>query len=1072
MSQDSIPATPDSSTDPATETPATTSPLFTREEIDRIKANRAAVAEHFAARRDRAEAWVSLLEWLEDDVITPLTARWKAPFQPGWEKSSGTDWDGLRAALTETEINAGLVLGPSRRVAFDADNLAGTEALLAAGHHIHHVSPGSRHPDHDHAGGCTALHRLPAWVPDVRLTGPTTAVQLANGGKIDVLAGNHQVVLPLSVVQYEELDGFSGRYMTASEAGLVPEERDGWAIEASGVDLILPLWALSEELLAYAPDGAVTPEALAVPAGLEALAGTISVWKEEERTYDPADRDELTEKIDGLDLLSLIEEAGVEGQRRGLWSGEHSGCELWLRHGSNADYSLVVHNGCHMGYVVMVFTTGIPTLPAGGHSRLDAYIGLTERSKSDRGAVMKQLGLTSGQYHQFTCLSDWQYDKAERFEAIAASGEFPATGEVLTNRDGVQLRDDTAEFWLEKARLAAEQGRIIRASFGGGGGATTGQPVETHATGAAWGSPAAGGVYPAQPAAPASEPQPAQRATPPQNPVPPQMQAAPTQGEQQDPLDVEAVPLPGESTPGAAMDVDDAIEGELVDGVDSAELEKVVRDLRGKIVVIEKMMRDLTPCTRRIYDYAESQGVYPHGLTCALLGRAMAGVPPNVVLPPRNGNCSHKVLGSGVNIFTSNVAVSSAGKGETENAAEAAIPLPLGVAAVGMGTSEYWSKQLRGVVDGKPQIKTTSLYAVVDEMDALNAYLSQPGNKMPGWLTSTYQNGYGGQGTSDEKNSASLPKHGSRIGVHINSQFEKMAVLSAHDAIGAEARFILGNAGIVDEGDQGPLFGITVPPVMADQSNQPWYNPGHVADPPAACQQSQATQAAIIAAGGAPTIGGPNSHRTEDGEEMPGHRGFDDAAPIWIPLPPKAQAAVKEARRISAALAKDPTLALKQKISAHRLMVRLHAMVGFAVLDGLWQPTDAHWDAADLLVHGSDLVAEACRAYIKLRSITTALDEGGLKGAFLAGSKAAEVAITGAGVESAMLGIVSRLQKAGGSAKPRDIRNGVKGKYGGLSKPQQRHMRQAFAKLEQAKQIYLAADGTWNLGQPPAGVAA
>ncbi|MBN7461896.1 bifunctional DNA primase/polymerase [Mycobacteroides abscessus subsp. abscessus] len=1056
---------------PDTTDPTTTNPLFTREEIDRIKANRAAVAEHFAARRDRAEAWVSLLEWLEDDVITPLTARWKTPFQPGWEKSGSTDWDGLRAALTESEINAGLVLGPSRRVAFDADNAAGTEALLAAGHHIHHVSPGSRHPDHDHAGGCTALHRLPSWVPDVRLTGPTTAVLLDNGGKFDVLAGNHQVVLPLSVVQYEELDGFSGRYMTASEAGLVPEERDGWAIEASGVDLILPLWALSEELLAYAPEGEVTPEALAVPAGLEALAGTISIWAETERTYDPADRDELTEKIDDLDLLSLLEEAGVEGQRRGLWSGEHSGCELWLRHGSNNSYSLVVHNGCHMGYVVMVFTTGIPTLPAGGHSRLDAYIGLLELDiATHRGSVMNRLGLIK---RPSGGLVEGYERDAERYEHAAETGDFSAVAEKVMTPDGT-IRLDAAAYCLEQARLAREQARIIQASFTGV--VATGQPVETHSTGAAWGSPAAGGVYPAQQAAPATaaaDPEPVQvPTTAPQNPVPPQMQAAPTPGEQQEPLDVQEVPLPGQAAPGAEMDVDDAIEGELVGGVDTDELEKVVRDLRGKIVVIETMMRDLTPGTRRIHDYAESQGVYPHGLTCALLGRAMAGVPPNVVLPPRNGNCSHKVLGSGVNIFTSNVAVSSAGKGETENAAEAAIPLPLGVAAVGVGTSEYWSKQLRGVVDGKPQIKTTSLYAVVDEMDTLNAYLSQPGNKMPGWLTSTYQNGYGGQGTSDEKNSASLPKHGSRIGIHINSQFEKMAVLSAHDAIGAEARFILGNAGIVDEGDEGPLFGITVPPVMADQSSQPWYNPGHVADPPAACQQSQATQAAIIAAGGAPTISGLNSHRAEDGEEVAGHRGFDDAAPIWIPLPPKAQAAVKEARRVSAALAKDPTLALKQKVSAHRLMVRLHAMVGFAVIDGLWQPTDDHWDAADLLVHGSDLVAEACRAYIKLKNLTAQFEAGEEKGAMYAGSKAAEVAITGAGVESAMLGILDRLQRAGGSAKPRDIRNGVKGRFGGLSKGQQRHMRQAFAKLEQAKQIYLATDGSWNLGQPPAAVAA
>lgn len=1049
MSQDSIPATPDSSTAPATETPATTSPLFTREEIARIKANRTAVAEHFAARRDRAEAWVSLLEWLEDDVITPLTARWKAPFQPGWEKSSSTDWDGLRAALAETEINAGLVLGPSRRVAFDADNLAGTEALLAAGHHIHHVSPGSRHPDHDHAGGCTALHRLPSWVPDVRLTGPTTAVQLANGGKIDVLAGNHQVVLPLSVVQYEELDGFSGRYMTASEAGLVPEERDGWEIEAGGEDLILPLWALSEELLAYAPEGAVTPEAMTVPAGLEALAGTISVWKEEERTYDPGDRDELTEKIDGLDLLSLIEEAGVEGQRRGLWSGEHSGCELWLRKGSSAGYSLVVHNGCHMGYVVMVFTTGIPTLPAGGHSRLDAYIGLTERSKSDRGSVMAKLGLIKPRV--FGGLVDGMWDMAERYEHAAETEDFSAVAEMVTTADGT-IRPDAAVYCLEKARLERERARIIQAAFGGP--VATGQPVETHTTGMAWGAP----VPPI--------PQP-------QNPVPPQMQAAPTPGEQQDPLDAETVELPDEAPTHMAPAVDDAIDGELVGETDkAAAARKIFRELRPAIKEIERQMAELTPGLKRCANFAESRGIYMHGFVGGILPPLLSDVPPNVMYPPLSNIRTSKSEGQGINAFGIPIGPSSSGKTVTAGAAKAAIPLKEGVVVTRNGTSESWSKKLRGrTKDGEDFIRATSLLIDIDEVNKFNVELERIGSKTAGWIAETWQGTGGGQDTSEEKNAAVLPDHGSRVGIRVNAQPGLMGTLLDLAEQGAGHRFYKCLVGLVPKEELGDLFGIAVPAVMADQSRQPWYSALPVGYPPARCQQpTEAAAAAVAAAGPVPP---PQIHGVGEKEaKQLGVPGYDNEAPIWIELPETAKADMEAGLQVARDRGADWGTAMDQDaeglVTGHRVTMQKNIAFCFAVLDGEHNPNDAHWEAAGLFLTGSDLVMQACIAYLELRGEADAFRAGHLKGVGFAASRAAETTVTNRGTRSSMAAIIKRLQICGGSAFPGHLKAGSDGKkglpkFGSMSQSQRDHAEQAAEILYKAGNLRFEMDGRWTL---------
>ncbi|MBF6387112.1 bifunctional DNA primase/polymerase [Nocardia farcinica] len=399
---------------------------FSPEELARVAANGAALADAHAARESEIDMWLERLSNAEA-VLMPLTVAGKRPVESAWQQTAATDWDAIEEHIRRGG-NIGAHLGASRWVAWDGDNAAATAAMLDVGFDLFTVSAGSRNPAHNHAGGAHVLWRLPSWVPLVRLTGPTKAVVLDGGASIDVLAGNHQVAVPPSVVVIKEPVHYVGTYATASEAGYCEPDRDGWlkvAATDDGVLPELPLWALSEELLAYAPEGTEVGEP---PAGWEPMAGTVTVWREAEaRVREPGDSDDaLTAAVDRLDLLSMLEAAGIAGERVGFDSC--GPCETWLREGSDAEKSITVHDCGQHGARVQVWTTAFADLPQGGHSRLDAYAGLAGR---ERGAVMKELGLVQ-EKRLIAVDSDSLEAAAAELEAAAAAGvttvAVPTTG--------------------------------------------------------------------------------------------------------------------------------------------------------------------------------------------------------------------------------------------------------------------------------------------------------------------------------------------------------------------------------------------------------------------------------------------------------------------------------------------------------------------------------------------------------------------------------------------------------------------------------------------------------------------
>ncbi|KXP08703.1 bifunctional DNA primase/polymerase [Tsukamurella pseudospumae] len=991
--------------------------------------------------------------------LVKLRAGAKHPVGAGWNDPAVTPALTAEEAIEHVANGGGLgvLLGPSRLIVVDAENAAATVALKAAGlrpvlRTAKGMSPVSADPRVDKRGGSHIWCQYGEDFDTSRLQNLNQR-KIGDGGLVDVLAapGSMAVVPPTALI-----------------------EAAGWWYTADGNHTV---W--SGEPLDAPPDW-LLDAAVECPAGLESIHGGLTPVVRGARGAEQTEASaELSSEIDAVPWSAIMElDPRIED-----WGDRDPSCGDIEIHWNGADHrrSAWMHE-CERGnYVHIVSGTMLAALGIDGKEATLSKLQLACRL---RGVETTGAGFRSTAEHfgiampsKFGDFADTMDEAAERYEDRAddpeqctgtavepdpdAEPEFvclnPLTRRVNAWRKVTADRD----YWLRQASQCRR--------------------VAAHLRSRAQATPQGGETYLTEPVIGAVPPQPIQQ---PAEVVPPAATATEAPGVI---VDAETVEVPGQAEPasGTELDPDDAIEGELVGGVDTVELEKEIRDLRGKIVEIEDRMLALgVPAVQRIWDLAESEGVYPHGLACAILPRAVSGIPPNVLLPARNRSTEEKVMGQGVNIYAVNVAVSSAGKGETENAADAAIPLRQGVKRLGLGTAEYYAKELRGVDDGKTVIHTTSILNVIDEMDQLNAYLSQPGNKLPGFLTMAYQNGQGGQGTSNKDNSAVLPKHGSRIGFQVNSQPEKMAILAQHNAIGAVARFIVGNTGLIHPDDVGPLYGLTVAPVMADQSSQPWHHTGHVADPPIPCQQPQSARAA---AGAVPDITNIGNHRTEEGEERKGHVGFDDAPPIWVTLPDRAAAALRESHCLSAELAADPTMALRAEVSAHRVVTILHASVGFAVLDGGYSPTDEQWEAAELLVEGSDLVKAMCRAYIELEAQSSAFKASKVKGAGNAGSKAAEAAITTSGIHSAKNAILNRLLRAGGSAKPTQIRkgvtakqlaekdkaaDGVTGAFGGLSKGQKAFMHPAFNVLEREGKVHLAADGRWVLGPDTKQIAA
>lgn len=859
--------------------------------LEQSMRNREAREALVEARRPHVEEWLTRFSDDGRDVILPLAVALKAPIVPKWSEVAETDWDYVEERL-RADGNIGLLLGSSRRVCLDGDNAEATAAILAAGWHLHTVSPGSRNPLHGHAGGAHTLWRLPTWVPNFKLTGPTSAVLLENGAKIDVLAGPHQVVLPPSVVvTSEEGQPFhAGTYVKASEAGYCAPAQDGWLLEDAGDDLILPLWMLSDEILAYAPPGT---EIGTPPPGMEPLAGTIGFWRPKaSKARDGQADDELTQAVDAWPFLEKIAEAGVLGSFVG-YDRCGDNCAMWLRAGSSSAKSITKHDCDEHGGRVQVWTTAFPNLPQGGYSAIDAYIGLTGGDiEADRGRVLAEQGLITPRVPAGVYASDFE-DVAIELETRAAAGETTVPGPARAAGADVILVEVGADGLLQRAKRCREAAAAM----------TAGHRATVTKSGATFNSAQVlGALDPEVEDDTEEETEPEVQldmtlhkytGTPPRKgqlmeyPVPP-------------------VPAHVQSVEGATTTWRDV-------------LPPIVNESTLQYVTHEWIF-GATPGLSHVAAAADARGVTRWGMLGALLPRVAAKIPATVRLVPASGNLPEDVsattaAGTSINVYSVLVGNSGSGKTDTMTAATSLIP---GVRTLPPGTGEGVLKEFPRVssedgdapVDGVPEISngvadTESLMIESDEIDVFVGEMMRQGSKTTGWYRSMWMGGEVGNTASEADRRSCVAAHSYRFGILLGAQPDAVAPMFNETGKGTPQRFMwLPAQQSVPRGAYPER--LQVPEVY-------WFN-GNPLMIPASVQRS----------------------------------------PVWVYPPAAAKEALKRARWAAAtsdALA-SPRVADRAEAIAnrHAVLQQLKISVLLAALDGLAQPQDTHWFVAEALM--------------------------------------------------------------------------------------------------------------------------
>ncbi|QQG95890.1 bifunctional DNA primase/polymerase [Mycobacteroides chelonae] len=990
----------------------------------------AASAHRYAVPRETAEAWADF--WIRHGAhVMPLRKDGsKKPVNSGWPDARAMTRDDIATWLTQGG-GIGINLGKTGWAVLDADNVKATELFCSAGLVRTVITANAQVPDHPKGktGGGQFILRAPVGIdPDTLHSRP---FELPCGAKGDLLGGRRYIVVPPT-----RLDEAGGR-------SYMPDPEGIWVTGA---------------VMQHVGPWAVDPDAVGNIGALEPLRGLLGPKQPHERVYDEAGewRTPRQQQIDEVPWERVFDCA--EGQKFTADSTDSCGCDVYAYAGqtSGTGRGLTAHDGCSWGWYGATWSGTARAhydLPqTTDRLRIAARLRGFEPGGAEEVALGRAWGVEFGGLTSFADDLDRMADEYEDFadDPEQCSGaivvpdptEVPERVAVSTvNAKGEPVESVTwrttrwvaypasTEVWLVEAAKCRAAAREMR---GGQAAAPMEQGTETMVAGPVV------GVLPASPI------QPTPADSTPADPGP---------------LDVETVEQTTAASPASSeLASDDAIEGEFVDGTATEiRAKEVFEALRGKIVVIEDLMCDLTPGLKRAYDYAESEGVFFHGFLGGLFPRLLQDVPPNVVMPPRNNKLDSKARGSGVNAYGLAVAPSSAGKGETQKAVNACVGVADGVVTSKAGTAEAWAKRLRGRSGGEDYIKATSLLVAIDEVVRFTKELDRNGSALAGFIASTWTGFGDGQDTSDEKNAAILPDHGSRIGITVNAQPGKLAVLLAMAEQGATHRFYKCLVGIVAKEDRGPLYGCSVPAVVADQSAQPWYSTMPVGYPAVPCQQPQSAR---DSAGLQPAPAINKLGEGADGEKK-GIPGYDNEPPIWIGLPKTAKADIEAGLDIAAERAANWWTAYQQDqdgtITGHR--VQMHEMVAFciALLDGECNVSEEHWEAARLWLAGSDLVAEAVAIYTELSGEAEAYRAGKLKGVGQAAARAADVSITNSGTRSAMQAIIQNLRKLPScTSQPGYIKQK-------MSKKQVAHCEQAVAALQQQGSLVVGVDGAWTL---------
>ncbi|MBL3752701.1 hypothetical protein [Mycobacteroides abscessus] len=456
-------------------------------------------------------------------------------------------------------------------------------------------------------------------------------------------------------------------------------------------------------------------------------------------------------------------------------------------------------------------------------------------------------------------------------------------------------------------------------------------------------------------------------------------------------------------------DLEDNDEAQV--SVTAEEVEKV-RRLRSEIAVRERRLALMTPGLARADHWAKCTGVYLHGLVTALITHSITLVPPNVVLPSRQGLTFSKAMGVSVNAFGLLCGPSAAGKTVTMGVANAAIPIDgFGIITIPDGTAEGICRKARNAERKQVEITATGVFVTADEFDTVTAEMERNGSKYDGFVRKVWMGAQAGSTASDKKRDAQLPAHSTRVCMLYGAQPGALSLLIGQSGRGTPQRFDFGMVGVVHSSERDVLYG-TQPtmPILQNQNRLPWWTPtglplGYA--PPKLDEDGD--DDVVVTDGGLP--------------------GYDDAPAIWVGVPAVVQKIIDAEGDRAAKRAEDWDRARREDaagVSGHNVLLQERMAFAIASWDGEYTIAMTHWEAAELLLEMRQLVYEAAAIESRIANGNNKTREGVDRGIVNAGAKASEAATTARRLQSTCDRIMDLVDAAAGVRAKATVRKKVK----------------------------------------------
>ncbi|MFT9663699.1 bifunctional DNA primase/polymerase [Mycobacteroides abscessus subsp. abscessus] len=699
---------------------------------------------------------------------------------PGTKHPIGNAWnDPVRnPALTRDQALAhvaaggglGVLLGPSRLIVVDAENVAAVQALAAAGLRPVLLTAKGRcpvtcDPRADKRGGGHIWLRVPEGVDPAAIANAAQR-RVGADGLVDILIapGSMAVVPPTALV----------------EAG-------GWGYAP---DPTHPVWSDAEP--DTAPMWLFDATVPCPSAELENLHGCLAPTRTAREQLELNARSiELTDEIDSIEW-----DEWLGGDERLTETGEvdSCGCSIWHWAGASTEKSLTLHDGCAQGAGAHIWSATMrATLDLAEHvSRLDLACAL-------RGESRREVAASVG---------------------IELGGEHPELGSVTPE----DLEADAAAL---EAAAATGTTTVTRPGPGG-----TVIPVEVGADGLlqrAGARRAAAGVMRVAPVvvnAPVSLLNLTEASEEDEivssNVV--QLRALPGGGDTEDDADDSerdedmvlttfngTAPTPGQVMQYPMPEIPSHVPPVAGAVTTWRAVLPPVANARTHDWVCHEWIFSATPGLSHVAAAADARGVARWGLLGALLPRVAAAIPPAVRLNPPASNievtdgddAADDASGTSLNVYS--VLVSGPSLGKTNTMTEASVLIPNGVAGVRTlppGTGEGFLKEFpaphaetddeAGAVPpiGSAGESGDSILLESDEIDVFAGEMMRQGSKTTGWYRSMWMGGEIGNTVSDKDRRSFIAAHSYRFGILLGAQPDAVVSMFSETSKGTPQRFL------------------------------------------------------------------------------------------------------------------------------------------------------------------------------------------------------------------------------------------------------------------------------------------